>query len=121
MVLAASGSNELYITEAHLKEANDITTSIEVDMPKVFANIGNTEITRISAEVIALIQAHRKMTSQEVYRKFFDRISITDFELVIQGVIKVGYVKMVQEGGQVMLISTLKPKESVDAPDAATG
>jgi len=120
MVLAASGSNELFITEEHLAKANDITTSIEFDMPKVFANIGNTEITRISGEVIGLVQAHREMPVQEVYRKFFDRISVTDFELVLNGILKVGYVKQVQKGDTMMLVSTLPAKESVDAPHAAT-
>jgi len=67
-----------------------------------------------------LVQAHREMPVQEVYRKFFDRISVTDFELVLNGILKVGYVKQVQKGDTMMLVSTLPAKESVDAPHAAT-
>ncbi len=87
-------------------------------MPKVFSNIGKTDITRVSAELIDLVQAHRTMSVQEVYQKFFDRVSISDFEVILQGAIKVGYVQQKQIGDKMMLISTLPPKESVDGNNA---
>ena len=45
MILAASCRDDLVITEEDLKTSNDMVTTLEADMPRVFGKIGRTDIS----------------------------------------------------------------------------
>lgn len=114
IVLAAAESDNLIITKEHLSQADAITTGIELDMPKVFENIGKTDITRIIGEVVNFIQARRKAPVQEVYQRYASRITYQEFELVLQSAIKAGYVRQVAHDGTLILESLLAKAEVVE-------
>lgn len=119
MIIAASESSELLVHPHHLEKADQITTSIEHDMPKVFSNIGKTDLTRISTEVLGFLQSHHKYPLQGTYQKFFERVSLPDFETVMKGLAEAGYVSTRNEGGVIMLIANHTEKGVVDGASNA--
>ena len=106
MVLAASQTDTLIIEKEHLITADAVTTVLEYDMPKVFANIGTTDITRAISEVINYVQGKGKISANALYQNFITRISFTDFEEVIRSCMKAGYIDQRQEGGTIVFIAT---------------
>ena len=106
MVLAASQTNRLIIEREHLQAADAVTTVLEYDMPKVFANIGTTDITRAISEVINYVQGKGKISAPELYQNFVNRVSYTDFEEVIRSCMKAGYIIQKNIGGTMYFIAT---------------
>lgn len=118
IVLAAAESANLFITQDHLAQADSITTGIELDMPKVFENIGKTDITRIIGEVVNYVQTRRKVSTQEVYQRYATRITAQEFEIVLASALKAGYVKQVNYSGDLFLESLLDKMEVVEGGKA---
>lgn len=106
IVIAASQTNKLVIEKEHLQTADAVTTALEYDMPKVFANIGTTDITRAISEVINFVRGKGKVQASELYQNFVNRISFTDFEEVTRSCIKAGYLILKNEGGNIYYIAT---------------
>lgn len=106
MVLAASQSNSLIIEKEHLITADAVTTVLEYDMPKVFANIGTTDITRAISEVINYVQGKGKIGANELYQNFITRVGFTDFEEVLRSCMKAGYIEQRNEGNQIVFYAT---------------
>ena len=106
IVLAASQSDNLIIEQHNLMAADAITTSLEYDMPKVFANIGTTDITRAISEVIAYVTKRGKVAAVDLYQQFVTRVSYKDFEEVITSCIRANYITQTNEGGTIMLKAT---------------
>ena len=106
MVLAAAESNELTLLPKHLKEADAITTAIEYDMPKVFSNIGKTDMTRAIADFISYIQSHQKVEKKIAYRQFCNVLTSEEFETVVASAQTAGYLIIRNEGGRLFYIAT---------------
>lgn len=92
MVLAASQSNSMVIQKEHLEKANEIVTTLEYDMPKVFANIGKTDMTRVIGEIIAYIRSVDSINVQTLYQQFHTRLGYSEFEEAIKSALKTGYI-----------------------------
>lgn len=106
MVLAASQSSRLIIEKEHLITADAVTTVLEYDMPKVFANIGTTDTTRAISEVINYVKGKGKISGPELYQNFVSRISFTDFEEVVRSCMKAGYITQRAEANVMMFYPT---------------
>ncbi len=106
MVLAASQSSDLHIEKEHLITADAVTTVLEYDMPKVFANIGTTDITRAITEVINYVRGKGKISAQELYQNFVNRIPFSDFEEVIKSCLNAGYIIQKSDGKQIIFTPT---------------
>lgn len=111
MVLAASQSDSLIIEKEHLTTADAVTTVLEYDMPKVFANIGTTDITRAISEVINYVQGKGKISAAELYQNFVTRVGFTDFEEVLRSCMKAGYIEQRNEGGTIVFTPTTAAHE----------
>lgn len=104
MVLAAAESDRLIITAEHLALANTMVTDLEQDMQYVFSKIGKTEDSLYIERLIDYIHKRQGCEYQEAYRvvhKYFPKQQ--DFEGVIAGAIKAGYLILKQEGSKMML------------------
>jgi hypothetical protein len=106
MILSAARSDELIIHRDILEEAAVITTNNEHDMPKVFANIGKTDMTRAISEVINYVQSHQSVEMQALYNYFHDRLTWQEFEVILQSAIRSGNVNTMQKGNTMVVIST---------------
>lgn len=106
MILAASRSDELLITDEHLAIADQMVSDLEADMAHVFARIGKSEAAFHTERLIWFVQTKGKVAYQEAYRyvhAYFP--SMRDFEDILTGCLRAGYVKMTQEGGTMMLVA----------------
>lgn len=98
MVLAAAGGDEMRITEIHLSKANDMVTELESDMPLVFGKIGRTEVSVQADRFLGYVRKRGKVTYEEAYRfihAYFP--SNREFEDMLGGCLKAGYLRMAQE------------------------
>lgn len=108
MILSAANSDSLLIDAEHLVEAYDMTSAIEQDMPKVFARIGQTEITRGSFEILSLVETYPGITQPELYKRLFRTLSYKDFIEALNGAINSRQVRSHQEGNEVRYYSIRK-------------
>lgn len=105
MVLAAAESDRLVITDEYLALANTMVTELEPDMQYVFSKIGKSEDSLYIERLIEYIHKREGIEVSEAYRvvhKYFPKQQ--DFENIIAGAIKAGYIVMKQVGPKVMLL-----------------
>lgn len=111
MILAAAQNNELWITEENLRQADAITTGIELDMPKVFAHIGQNDATRLITELTQLVQTSGEVEASAAYREFATRVTAQDFDIIVASCMKAGYIRLQQKGNFIYYISNWRKPE----------
>lgn len=108
MVLSASESDDLKITQKHLEKAAGMTSAIEQDMPKVFSRIGQTEITRGSFEIVHLVETYNGITQSALFKMLFRTLSYKDFVEALNGAVNSRQILCKQEGNEIRYFSTRK-------------
>ena len=104
MILAASGSNAMAITDQHLSIADNMVTDLEVDMARVFAKIGKSDYSFYADRLVQYIHRTGIVTYTDAYRFVHTHFpSVRDFEDVLAGLVKAGFVKIIHQGGEVHL------------------
>jgi len=101
MVLSASSSDQLVITQGHMEAAYDVLTQVESEMPRVFARIGQTEITRGSTEILYAVEAKPGISNAELYQMMFRTLSYKDFTDALSGAINSLQIKSIQSGNTI--------------------
>jgi hypothetical protein len=115
MVLAAAESDNLVITAEHLALANTMVSDLEPDMQFVFSKIGKTEDSIYIERLIWYVHKRGGCPWNEAYRfvhKHFPKLM--DFESVITGAIRAGYLVLVNEGGTMMLKPGIEPEAATN-------
>lgn len=108
MVLAASESNRMTITAQHLDIANTMITDLEPDMSRVFAKIGKSDSSFYADRLIQFIHRTGEVSYTEAYRYVHTHFpSVRDFEDILAGLVRAGFVKMGHKDGQVTVIAIL--------------
>lgn len=106
MVVAAASSDELIITADHLAIADQMVTDLEPDMQFVFSKIGKSETALYAERLIWFVHSKQKVSFHEAYRfvhSYFP--SMRDFEDMLAGCLRTGYLKMEQQNGTVFLLA----------------
>ena len=106
MILSASESNDLVIEHRHLSGAHDMASAIEMDMPKVFSRIGQTDITRGSFEIVALVENQPGITQDLLYKHLFRTLSYKDFLEALNGAINSRQIRAHHSGNNIAYNST---------------
>lgn len=120
MIIAASQSGELTITDQHLSIAEQMVTDLEPDMQFVFAKIGKSETALYAERLVWFVHSKGKIPYHEAYRYVHSYFpSMRDFEDVLAGCLRAGYIKMLAEGGQHWLAPGLTLETSAGADAAA--
>lgn len=117
IIMAAAERDELVITKEDLETSAAMITSLEEDMPKVFANIGRTDQSRQSQALISTIYSHGKITSEELYRHMHKTMNVKEFEMAVMGARKAGLIGAKEEGGKVWFFPTKKSPTYVEKKD----
>ncbi len=105
MVLSASHSNETVIHMEDLRAANDIISSLEHDMPRVFAQIGRTEEHRHTTDLVSYVRRAGKVDRVELFRKVFHSSNYKGFQEALENAMMSGSVRLVQEGNATYVIA----------------
>lgn len=104
MIIAAASSDNLIITAEHLAIADQMVTDLEPDMQFVFSKIGKSETALYAERLIWFVHSKQKVSYHEAYRYVHSYFpSMRDFEDMLAGCLRAGYVKMEQQGGAVFL------------------
>lgn len=109
MVLTASTTNNLIITEETLALADQMITDIEGDMTKVFSKVGKSDTSVQADRLLNFIEVKGELPYQEVFQyahTYFPRAR--DFEDIFAGLVRSGQVKI--EAGSGMVKAITKPK-----------
>lgn len=99
MIMAAAKRDERLITLEDLQASDAIVSALEVSMPKVFAHIGRTEISRHMEELLSCIRAYREIDYVELFQANFRLFpSSTEFDNAIKSLRSAGFVDLVPAG-----------------------
>lgn len=103
MVLAASRSNDLLITEEILQNAEQFVSAIEQDMPKVFARMGQNDLTRGASTIVDSVERAGRITKMALYSQLFRVMAYRDFDAALNSAVHAGQVTVMQEGNDIVL------------------
>jgi hypothetical protein len=105
MILAAAESDRMTITAEHLAIADQMVTDLEPDMQFVFAKIGKSEDAVYAERLIWYVTKRDGCLYQEAYRFVHAHFpKMQDFEAVITGAIRSGYLVLKQRGQEMWLM-----------------
>ena len=107
MILAAAESDNLLITAEHLALADQMVSDLEPDMQFVFSKIGKTEEAVFVERLIWYIEKRQGCPYSEAYRYVHQHFpKIQDFEAIVTGAIRSGYLTLRQKGTESWLYAT---------------
>lgn len=106
MILAASESDELKITEHHLATAHTMITDLEPDMSFVFSKLGKSDVSVYADRLVAFVQKQGSCLYQDAYRHVHQHFpSMRDFDDVLAGCIRAGLVRLEGHGAAAKLVA----------------
>lgn len=104
MILAAAESDKLEITAEHLAVADRMVTDLEPDMQYVFSKIGKSEDAVYAERLIWYVQKRDGCPYSEAYRFVHTHFpKMNDFEAVMTGALRAGYLVLKQKGSEMWL------------------
>lgn len=104
MVIAASSSDSMCITEEHLDIAHTMVTDLEPDMRFVFSRVGRSDVSLYTERLVGFVHSKGQggVPYAEAYRYVHSYFpSLRDFEDVLAGCLRSGYIIM--DGAQKLL------------------
>lgn len=105
MILAASSSDSLVITDEHLAIADQMVSDLEPDMQFVFSKIGKSDNALYAERLITYVHSKQKVPFHEAYQYVHSYFpSMRDFEDILAGCVKAGYIVITQIEGHPMLV-----------------
>jgi hypothetical protein len=123
MVMEASRSDHLQITQEILESANSIISTLELDMPKVFGHIGLTHDAKMNEELVAYVRRAGSIDRADLYRKMFGNMHFKDFLVYLESAQQAGYITQATHGKSTIVYATnVKPEEelaNVSEPNGA--
>lgn len=106
MILAAAQSDEMIITAEQLETANVMVTDLEADMSMVFSKIGKSDTSFYADKLIQFVHAKKRVAFTEAYRHVHSYFpSLREFEDMLTGCIRAGYVLIEGVGAATMLLA----------------
>lgn len=108
MVISAAKRSKLVIEVDDLREANELITSIEADMQKVFTSIGLVDSARQVQELVAYVRSYTFISTQDLWNLCMSSMDMKTFRANIEAAVHAGLVKMDNKNG--------KPGLSLSAP-----
>jgi len=110
MILAASESNDLKLHQQHLERASKYVDDLELDMPKVFANIGRTPLADLAEELKHFVQRMKKVEIHQLFKRFEARVTDEDFQKMLATAFRTGDFTTLRDGKDSYVV--YKPRNS---------
>lgn len=99
MILSVAEGDQLVITQQHLELALTMLEDIESDFNTVFGQMGRSMISGHAERLIQYVHKHGEITYKQAYshmHAYFPQIR--DFEQVVLGAVRAGYLRLFQKG-----------------------
>ena len=105
MILSAAESDSMLITPQHLATAHAMVTDLEPDMQFVFSKIGRSDASLHAERLVSFVQSRQEVPFAEAYRYVHSHFSsMRDFEDVLAGIVRAGFLKMLTKNGGMVLV-----------------
>jgi len=104
MVISAAKKSRLIVEEEDLREANELITSIEADMQKVFISIGQVDSSRQIQEIISYVRAYGFISTQDLWNLCMSNMELRVFRTNVEGAVHSGQLKMTTKDGKSGLV-----------------
>lgn len=109
MCIAAASRNEMVITKEDLEAASIAVSGLEKDMAKVFARIGRTQTSVQAERFIRYVQKRGEVSYADAYKFIHTAFpSAKNFEDIVSGAVKAGYLQIAQSPSGYRLIAVKK-------------
>jgi hypothetical protein len=106
IVLSVSESNSLLVSDEHLQLAATMLSDIEGDFAAVFGQLGRGANSVNADRLIAFIHKQKKVTYKQAYNFMHAYYpSIRDFEPIVLGAIKAGFIRLDNQDGEPWLLA----------------
>jgi hypothetical protein len=110
MILSASRGGSQIIEAEDLQLAEIMLTNLEPDMMKVFSKIGRSEDSQQTDRFIEFVHQRGFVAYQETYRMIHSHFpDFRDFEGVVSGAIRAGYITLEQKSDDFWFRAAMKP------------
>lgn len=97
MVLAASASDTLIITDTHLQVADEMVTDLEMSMARVFGKVGKSDLSNHADRMVSYVARQKECSYVDLYRYMHSMFpSLRNFEDVFTGLVRARKVKLRQ-------------------------
>ncbi len=100
LIIAASQSNRMVVSEEHLKEAEALLATSEPHMLKVFESIGVVDEAKHVHEIVGFVRAHGFLTSDSLWKLVMNLMSQKEFIEALSGAVRGGLLVIEYKGGQ---------------------
>jgi hypothetical protein len=98
IIIAASKRDELTILRDDLIFSEKMVTALEHDMPKVFSQIGQNEVTRGMAELVTIVQRYGTVNETTLYKELFRIMGYDEFSKALSSASRANRVSITQTG-----------------------
>ena len=98
MVSSASRNNSLIIDESDFIRASEILSTTEVNMPRVWAGVGNNPLAGSIEKIISYIAYNGTTTYKKLYDNFYRDVSSRDLDQILLGLQTRGKIVINQDG-----------------------
>lgn len=92
MVLAASRSGKLVITEQELRDADALVTELEQDMLRVFESIGVVDEAKYLGSILTFVRAYKWIDGHSLRRLTYNTIPDKEFKAACQAGLDAGLI-----------------------------
>jgi hypothetical protein len=100
MVIAAATHEDMMITRDDLLVANNMLSDLELDMPQVFARIGRTENALYAERFLSHLRRVGAISYADAHKFIYSHFpDARDMEGIMTGIIRAGFVELVNQGG----------------------
>ena len=113
MILSASASNDLVITEQMLELADMTVTSVERDLTVVFDSISDHDAVKHVDEILTIIRRNKTIRKQTWWRHVMRLMDEQQFDAAIKAGINAGYLSQTVVRGDVQLSVKKEEKEEI--------
>ena len=104
MILSIAEGDARVITDAHLQLAEVMLNDLEGDFQAVFGQMGRSDTSVHADRLISFVQRYGKVKYEQAYHHMYAYFpSLRDFEPIVLGAVKAGYLRLVQDGGAAWL------------------
>lgn len=114
IILAASKSSELAIRPDELIFAESMISTLERDMPQVFATIGQTDTTRGLSDLVKIVLEKQEISQTALYRMMFRTMKSKDFHEALNSAVMAGYLRIESRGQTIMIMASEKNPRTED-------
>jgi hypothetical protein len=117
MILSVARRDDLTITETELSHAENVLTSLESDLPRIFSNIGDSREAKVTQFVLQQLGRYSPIKRSELWRRLYTNMSLQDFDTALSSLIQAEIVAMSSTGPEVvvrLLVPQDKPAQSPD-------